>query len=100
MLRLPYLRITPAIAAVSLYITCSLAIVFKQFTSVRPNSVKNSPSPTPTTSSATCSKALLLLFCFARTFDYSYFNRCLTVLYFSDIYKHFLPQFVILYNVT
>ena len=53
MLRLPFLRITPAIASVSLYMTCSLAIVFKQFTSVRFKSVKNSPSPKPTTSSTT-----------------------------------------------
>ena len=61
MLRLPFLRITPAIASVSLYMTCSLAKVFKLFTSVRLKffkqstsailkSVKNSPSPKPTTS--------------------------------------------------
>ena len=50
MLRIPYLRITPAIASVSLYMTCSLAKVFKRSTNVRLKSVKNSPSPKPTTS--------------------------------------------------
>ena len=43
---------------------CSLAKVFKLFTSVRLKSVKNSPSPKPTTSSSTFHKAqqLPLLF--------------------------------------
>ena len=59
MLRLPYLRITPAIASVSLYMTCSLAKVFKQFTSVRLKSVKNSPSPKPTTSTIIYPNVLL-----------------------------------------
>ena len=38
-------------------LTCSLVKVFKQFTSVRLKSVKNSPSPKPTTSSTTLHKS-------------------------------------------
>ena len=38
-------------------LTCSLAKVFKLFTSVRLKSVKNSPSPKPTTSSTTFRKS-------------------------------------------
>lgn len=57
MLRLPYLRITPAIASVLLYMTCSLAKVFKRSTNVRLKSVKTSPSPKPTTSLTTFRKS-------------------------------------------
>ena len=45
MLRLPYLRITPAIASVSLYMTSSLAKVFKLFTSVGLKSPKKLSIP-------------------------------------------------------
>lgn len=53
-------------------LTCSLAKVFKLFTSVRLKSVKNSPSPKPTTSSTTLHKSshFSCLSSFFATFPY------------------------------
>ena len=68
-------------------ITCSLAKVFKLFTSVRLKSVKNSPSPKPTTSSTTLRKS-------------SHFSYLSSFLRHFPIFLHFSPNFYFYFHIS